>query len=104
MQAMGSNLTYQAARTAAKCVGIVDCLQRNFGRDTSGNHGESKTEKYLNDMVGQLHEAQVMRRIPWREHSTFPNFAMDLLNDVDMVQVNTWLKSQKVKSHLEMQI
>ena len=42
--------------------------------------------------------------IPSHEHTTFPNFSKNLLNEVNLVHLNKWLVQQKAWGHIGMQI
>jgi hypothetical protein len=104
MRAMGANLTYNAARRSAKCLGTVNNMVAMLASMKSGEHAATNTEKDVSCMVKLLHQAQVFSHVAGREHGTFPNFPSDLLNDVNLVESNNWLTSQKLRASREMQM
>ena len=42
-------------------------------------------------MIEELTDARVFEHDVGRQHDTFPNFASDLLNRVNLVESNSWL-------------
>ena len=66
MRAMGANLTFQAARRAAKCLGIVNVILDNLTDEKSGEHARTNTEDDVSNMAKLLIENTVFQHVPGR--------------------------------------
>ena len=104
MRAMGANLTFKSTRRAAMCLDTVGAITEELATEKSGRHTDANTDQDVMLMAATLLAENVMQHIPGREHTTFPNFAHDLLSSVNLVDLNNWLNDQKSRAYNEMQI
>ncbi len=104
LRAMGANVTYQAARRAAKCMDAVNELTDKLASHRSGEHATTDRSIDVQAMAMCLSTHEVFTHTPGREHSTFPNQSADLLQNINLVAVNTWIGKQKARADREMQV
>lgn len=66
-------------------------------RKPSGKHTEMSTEDDVMALVEQFQEGDLYRRIPGRKHSAFPDMKHDLLADLDVDNLKSWISKSLKK-------
>ena len=57
----------------------------------SGKHTEVSTEGDISALVEQFLEADLYRKIPGRKHSAFPEMKHNLLTDLNVDELKSWI-------------
>jgi hypothetical protein len=97
---MGANVTFPAVRTAAKCLSTVSATVEDDHK--SGKHSAAKSTEDIKLVVACLVEHRILHHQPDREHATYPRVAADLLENVNLVELQKWLTTQKARASREM--
>lgn len=66
-------------------------------RKPSGKHTEVSTEGDISALVEQFLEADLYRKIPGRKHSAFPEMKHNLLTDLNVNELKSWISNSLKK-------
>ena len=102
ISAMGANYNFEAARKAAKCIDVVSDITDSLASRKSGRHSTPKTDKDVDKMAAILLENNAFDTMPGRKHAAYPNMASDLLENINLVNINSWLTEQRKRAAREM--
>ena len=100
MKSTGANISYDASRRVAKCMGIVGELKNKFVDQPSGRHSSPRITEDVLRVAQCLLENSNLKRESGRQHATYPNIPSDLLKNFNMTEFHDWVQIQKRKAKL----
>lgn len=100
IQNMGPNLTEASLQRAARSVSTLHSVCQAFDTQSGVPHGTAahSTRPDTQDVlkvVDTVLKKQLLRPIPGRKHSKFPNLHLDPLHKWDIHKTKTWIEKKK---------
>ncbi|KAK3755179.1 hypothetical protein QZH41_010699 [Actinostola sp. cb2023] len=102
VRGMGAQKTEQAINRATSAAGGLQYITENFD-DVTGVHPGSTADTYknaeedINDMVNIINNIKVFQEVPGRTHPSFPNLPKSVLDTLNIVKMEKWMKRCKTK-------
>lgn len=102
VRGMGAQKTEQAIKRATSAAGGLQYITENFDNVT-GIHPESTAHTYKNaeadiiDMIGIINKQTIFQQTPGRAHPSFPDLPKSVLDTLNIVRMEQWMKRWKSK-------
>ena len=92
------DITDKSVQRISRSVEETEKVLMNFDRQVgvkrpSGRHTNANFDTDIRDVAKLLHEKKVFRQVPGRQHKHIRKISADVLANLNMKDINTWMKS-----------